>query len=104
MACGWRGSLVCACVASRLPNLAADWWSNCVLSLPGCLCCMSPQGEALIVDNYRAMHIREAYSDMSRFSWRVWMWVDGECHGPPSDVMSGIQHYKARGAGDRPAA
>eukprot|EP01052_Picozoa_sp_SAG31_P019863 SAG31_NODE_1467_length_8227_cov_7.040108_3_plen_181_part_00 len=26
-------------------------------------------GEALIIDNYRALHIREAYRDMDRFSW-----------------------------------
>jgi hypothetical protein len=26
-------------------------------------------GEAIIVDNYRALHIREAYSDVDRFSW-----------------------------------
>lgn len=62
------------------------------------------QGEALIVDNYRAMHIREAYTDMDRFSWRVWMWVGGECHGPPGDVMQGVEHYKARGVRDKAAA
>ena len=55
-------------------------------------------GEALIVDNYRALHIREAYRDMDRFSWRVWMWVEGQCHGPPDDVMRGVNHYIARGA------
>jgi hypothetical protein len=43
-------------------------------------------GEALIVDNYRALHIREAYSDVDRFSWRVWMWVDGACHGAPEEM------------------
>eukprot|EP01043_Picozoa_sp_COSAG02_P044882 COSAG02_NODE_4050_length_5849_cov_4.000522_6_plen_57_part_00 len=56
------------------------------------------------MDNYRAMHIREAYSDMDRFSWRVWMWVDGDCLGRPADVMQGVQHYKARGSGDKAAA
>ena len=32
------------------------------------------------------------------------MWVDGDCHGAPDDVMLGVQNHVARGAGDRPAA
>ena len=40
-------------------------------------------GEALLVDNYRAMHVREGYTDMDRRSWRVWMWEEGACFGGP---------------------
>jgi hypothetical protein len=41
-------------------------------------------GEALIVDNYRAMHVREGYRDLDRRSWRVWMWAAGACYGGPN--------------------
>ena len=29
------------------------------------------------------MHVREGYKDLDRRSWRVFMWVDGQCHGVP---------------------
>jgi len=40
-------------------------------------------GEALLVDNYTCLHVREGYEDMGRRSWRVWMWVEGACYGGP---------------------
>ena len=41
------------------------------------------RGEALIVDNYQTLHVREPYVDLQRRSWRVWCWVDGKCYGAP---------------------
>ena len=58
-------------------------------------------GEALIVDNYRALHIREAYSDVDRFSWRVWMWVDGACHGAPEEMRGQPSGASTDGGKDR---
>lgn len=43
-------------------------------------------GEALLVDNYTALHAREGYADMGRRAWRVWMWVDGDCFGGPDEM------------------
>ena len=34
-------------------------------------------GEALLIDNYTALHVREGYVDMNRRAWRVWMWAEG---------------------------
>ncbi|MFT4714181.1 MAG: gamma-butyrobetaine dioxygenase [Candidatus Azotimanducaceae bacterium] len=39
-------------------------------------------GEAVIVDNYRALHAREGYIDPDRMMWRVWIWTD-ESKGVP---------------------
>ena len=53
-------------------------------------------GEAIVVDNMRLWHIREAFTDLRRRSWRVWMWTEGDCWGvPPED------HAGAAGRGDR---
>ena len=40
-------------------------------------------GEALLMDNYRCMHVREGYADLDRRSWRVFMWAEGDCFGVP---------------------
>jgi hypothetical protein len=40
-------------------------------------------GEALLMDNYRCMHVREGYADLDRRSWRVFMWAEGDCYGVP---------------------
>lgn len=32
-------------------------------------------GEAVIIDNFRMMHGREAYTDLDRLMWRVWVWT-----------------------------
>ena len=42
--------------------------------------------EALLVDNYTALHAREGYADMGRRAWRVWMWVDADCFGGPDEM------------------
>lgn len=39
-------------------------------------------GDAVIVDNYRALHAREGYTDPDRMMWRVWVWTD-ESKGVP---------------------
>jgi hypothetical protein len=43
-------------------------------------------GEALLVDNYTALHVREGYADMGRRAWRVWMWAEGKCFGGPDEL------------------
>ncbi len=53
-------------------------------------------GEALIIDNYRGLHVREGYSDMRRSSWRVWMWAEGDCFGEP-DTMRDPKVANTRG-------
>ena len=35
--------------------------------------------------NYTCLHVREGYEDMGRRSWRVWMWVEGDCYGVPAE-------------------
>lgn len=40
-------------------------------------------GEALLVDNYETLHVREPYVDLQRRSWRVWCWAEGACYGAP---------------------
>ena len=32
-------------------------------------------GEAMIIDNHRMMHGREADTDLDRLMWRVWVWT-----------------------------
>ena len=51
-------------------------------------------GEAVIVDNYRMFHGREAYTDLDRLMWRVWIWTD-EAPGVPG----GMLHSDSRFAG-----
>ena len=46
-------------------------------------------GEALLVNNYSALHVREGYEDLDRRSWRVWMWNDGDCYGGPDWMRDG---------------
>ena len=36
-----------------------------------------PQGEAVLVDNYRCAHGRDGYTDLSRAMWQIWVWSDG---------------------------
>lgn len=51
-------------------------------------------GEAVVVDNYRMFHGREAYTDLDRLMWRVWIWTD-EAPGVPE----GMLHSDSRFAG-----
>jgi alpha-ketoglutarate-dependent taurine dioxygenase len=46
---------------------------------------MLQSGEVLIVDNFRMLHARAAYSIGSRRTWRVWSWTR-DSNGLPPDV------------------
>ena len=51
-------------------------------------------GQAIIIDNYRLFHGREAYADFSRRLWRLWVWTtEGE------GVPDGLLHSDSRFAG-----
>ena len=48
-------------------------------------------GDVVVVDNYRMMHGREAYADLDRLMWRVWVWTTasfGVPGGPPHTLFS----------------
>lgn len=49
------------------------------------------KGEALIVDNFRMLHSREAFrgSENKRRMWRVWSWTDAAFGLPPQIEASG---------------
>lgn len=49
-------------------------------------------GEAVIIDNYRMMHAREAYTDLDRLMWRVWVWTTG-AHGVPDGQLHSDSRY-----------
>ena len=51
-------------------------------------------GEAYVVDNYRLFHGREAYTDVERNMWRVWVWTEDSASGPPD----GMLHSDSRNA------
>jgi len=46
------------------------------------------RGEAVVVDNYRMMHAREAYTDLNRQMWRVWIWTKGSLGVPGGQLHS----------------
>lgn len=51
-------------------------------------------GDAIVIDNYRLFHGREAYADMNRCMWRVWVWTS-----EGSGVPEGMLHSDSRYAG-----
>ena len=51
-------------------------------------------GEAYVVDNYRLFHGREAYTDIDRNMWRVWVWTEDSAFGLPD----GLLHSDSRNA------
>jgi gamma-butyrobetaine dioxygenase len=53
-------------------------------------------GEAVVVDNYRVFHAREAYADPERLMWRVWVWTTAG-----AGVPEGLLHSDSRYAGAR---
>ena len=54
-------------------------------------------GQVVIVDNYRLMHGRSPYEDLSRMLWRVWVWSD-DCLGVPDlPLASDTRYAVARG-------
>ena len=52
-------------------------------------------GEAVLVDNYRMMHGREAYTDLSRLMWRVWVWTDAALGIPGGPLHSDSRYAVA---------
>ena len=42
-------------------------------------------GQAVLVDNYRVHHGRDAYRDLGRRMWRLWHWTKG-CGQVPADA------------------
>lgn len=52
-------------------------------------------GEAVVVDNYRMMHAREAYTDMNRLMWRVWIWTNGSLGVPGGQLHSDSRYAVA---------
>jgi gamma-butyrobetaine dioxygenase len=53
-------------------------------------------GEAVIVDNYRMMHGREAYADLDRLMWRVWVWTTASLGVPAGPLHSDSRYAVAR--------
>ena len=54
-------------------------------------------GQVVIVDNYRLMHGRSPYEDLSRMLWRVWVW-SGDCLDVPNlPLASDTRYAVARG-------
>jgi alpha-ketoglutarate-dependent taurine dioxygenase len=53
-------------------------------------------GEASIIDNYRLFHGREAYEDIERLMWRVWIWTDDCSFGLPDGLLHSDSRYARR--------
>jgi alpha-ketoglutarate-dependent taurine dioxygenase len=53
---------------------------------------LSP-GCALVIDNYRVLHGRDAYSDLNRLMWRVWVWTRASKAGPPDLPLHSDTRY-----------
>ena len=51
-------------------------------------------GQAVIVDNYRMLHGRDAYTDLDRLLWRVWIWTDRSL-GIPEQPLHSDTRYAA---------
>jgi gamma-butyrobetaine dioxygenase len=56
-------------------------------------------GEAVIIDNYRMFHGREAFADVERLMWRVWVWTESG-----AGVPDGLLHSDSRYAWADPTA
>ena len=50
-------------------------------------------GDALVVDNYRLLHGREAYTDLTRLMWRVWIWSSDSIGGAPDMPLHSDTRY-----------
>jgi len=50
-------------------------------------------GQALVIDNYRMLHGRDAYSDLGRLLWRVWVWTRASKAGPPDLPLHSDTRY-----------
>lgn len=49
-------------------------------------------GESLILDNYRALHLREPYLDLDRRGWRREVYVKGRCAGEHKRTNTSVQN------------
>ena len=57
------------------------------------------RGQALIVDNYRMLHSREAFHglDEQRRMWRVWAWTDASLSGLPPAMVEATRQAATNG-------
>lgn len=53
---------------------------------------LSP-GQAVVIDNYRMLHGRDAYTDLGRLLWRVWVWTKASKAGPPDLPLHSDTRY-----------
>lgn len=54
-------------------------------------------GQTLVVDNYRLLHGRDAYQDLQRMLWRVWVWTDSALGVPDLPLASDTRHASTNG-------
>ena len=52
-------------------------------------------GDVVVVDNYRMMHGREAYADLDRLMWRVWVWTKAAFGVPGGPLHSDSRYASA---------
>ena len=52
------------------------------------------EGEAVLVDNYRCAHGRDAYDDLDRAMWQIWVW-SVNCLEIPGDPGIGREWLQA---------
>jgi gamma-butyrobetaine dioxygenase len=50
-------------------------------------------GQAVVIDNYRLLHGRDAYTELSRLMWRVWIWTQHSKLGPPDLPLHSDTRY-----------
>ncbi len=53
-------------------------------------------GQAVVVDNYRMLHGRDAYRDLQRLMWRVWIWTTASKAGAPPLPLHSDTRFAAR--------
>jgi hypothetical protein len=49
-------------------------------------------GQTLVVDNYRLLHGRDAYEDLQRMLWRIWVWTTDSLGVPDLPLASDTRH------------
>jgi len=49
-------------------------------------------GQAVVVDNYRMLHGRDAYTDLDRLLWRVWVWTSASLGVPDLPLHSDTRY------------
>eukprot|EP01051_Picozoa_sp_SAG22_P015028 SAG22_NODE_1911_length_3328_cov_2.473521_2_plen_103_part_00 len=54
-------------------------WSRCTPAIAHAPRFKVRAGECLILDNYRALHVREPYLDLNHRGWRRELYVEGKC-------------------------